>query len=86
MDTLPLRGAETPPAQAPPGVPYHYDNDTISMEHQIPKPNPVFDLLRQNVPGWEFRKKHAYFLGMIGANRVRFLQEACLFLMENANE
>jgi hypothetical protein len=79
MHTLRLHAAETPPGQAPPGVPYHYDNDTIPMTHQIAKSNPVFDPLTEKVPGWKLRKKHACFLGTVWANRVPFLQKACFY-------
>jgi hypothetical protein len=81
MHTLPLRAAETARHEAPPGVPYHYDNDTIPMAHSIAKSNPTFDLWTEKVPGPKSRKKHAYFLGVIGANRVWFLQKACFFLV-----
>jgi hypothetical protein len=79
MHPLRLRAAKTARHEAPPGVPYHYDNDTIPMEHRIAKANPTFDLSTEKVPGPKSRKKHAYFLGTIGTNRVRFLQKACLF-------
>jgi hypothetical protein len=85
MHTLRLRAAETPLGQAPPGVPYRYDNDTIPMAHPIAESNPTFELSSEKVPGPKAQKKHAYFLGMIWANRVRFLQKACFFLIAKRN-
>jgi hypothetical protein len=79
MHPLRLRAAKTPLGQAPPGVPYRYDNDTIPVAHPIAKSNPTFELSTEKLPGWKFRKKHAYFLGTIEANRVRFPQKACFY-------
>jgi hypothetical protein len=79
MHPLRLHAAETARHATPPGVPYRYDNDTIPMAHLIAKPNPVFDPSVKKVPGPKAQKKHAYFLGMIGANQVPFLQKACFY-------
>jgi hypothetical protein len=71
---------QTPLSRAPRGVPYHYDIDTIPMEHRMLKSVYQFDSFDRKRIRFESWKIFDFPLVRVLAGNAAAMEKACFFL------